>query len=166
MAPNVACLHKLAPKVCIKTLEDLFWRSHQKRSSYLCGRKFVNKSYTKKLSASLGKFGQKFFTPPKTCLLLHLCKGTSASIVPLSKGQKGNAPPCLHSPASLCILFYLHALSLLVVSGCNKYVTVMNANQRSPKTEQFITAKISGNVLKQGSRSHSATSVQFTTAKI
>jgi len=31
----------------------------------------------------------------------------------------------------------------------------MNINyQRSPETEQFITAKISGNALKQGSRTH------------
>jgi len=31
----------------------------------------------------------------------------------------------------------------------------MNINyQRSPKTEQFMTAKISGNALKQGSRAH------------
>ena len=44
----------------------------------------------------------------------------------------------------------------------------MNINyQWSPKIKQFITAKISGNVLKQGSRNAlSATSLQFTTAKI
>jgi len=35
--------------------------------------------------------------------------------------------------------------------------------QRSPEIEQFMTAKISGNALKQGSRTQSA---QFTTAKI
>ena len=35
-------------------------------------------------------------------------------------------------------------------------VIVINVNyQRSPETEQFITAKISGNALKQGSRTHS-----------
>jgi len=33
----------------------------------------------------------------------------------------------------------------------------MNINyQQSPKTEQFMTAKISGNALKQGSRTHLA----------
>jgi len=60
---------------------------------------------------------------------------------------------------------FLHPLSLLVVAQC---VTVMNINnyQRSrlgdrgktalnAKTEQFITAKISGNALKQGSRTQS-----------
>jgi len=30
----------------------------------------------------------------------------------------------------------------------------MNINQRSTKTEQFITAKISGNALKQGSKAY------------
>jgi len=34
---------------------------------------------------------------------------------------------------------------------CNKRILY----QRSPETEQFITAKISGNALKQGSRTHS-----------
>jgi len=42
----------------------------------------------------------------------------------------------------------LHAFSLLVVALC---VTVMNTNyQRSPKTEQIVTAEKSGNALKQG----------------
>jgi len=31
----------------------------------------------------------------------------------------------------------------------------INCYQRSPKTEQFMTAKISGYALKQGSRTHS-----------
>jgi len=48
----------------------------------------------------------------------------------------------------------LHAL----FTRCCKlqFVTVMNINyQRYPKTEQFITPKISDNALKQGSRTHS-----------
>jgi len=37
-----------------------------------------------------------------------------------------------------------------------QFVTVININyQRYPKTEQSITTKISGNALKQGSRTHS-----------
>jgi len=59
----------------------------------------------------------------------------------------------------------LHALSVLVVL-C---VAAMNINyQRSPKTDQFTTAKISGNALKQVSRNRgtlSATSAQLTTAR-
>jgi len=38
----------------------------------LCGRKFVGKSRPATFWASLGKFGQKSFAPPKICLLLHL----------------------------------------------------------------------------------------------
>jgi len=39
----------------------------------LCGRKFIGKSPTTTFRASLGKFGQKSFAPPKICLLLYLC---------------------------------------------------------------------------------------------
>jgi len=33
MAPNLVLLQNMAPKVCRKSHEDLFWRSHQKRYS-------------------------------------------------------------------------------------------------------------------------------------
>jgi len=36
--------------------------------------KMVGKSCTTTFWASLGKFGQKSFAPPKICLLLHLCR--------------------------------------------------------------------------------------------
>jgi len=39
----------------------------------LRGKQFVGKSPTTIFWASLGKFGQKSFAPPKNCLLLHLC---------------------------------------------------------------------------------------------
>jgi len=63
-----------------------------------------------------------------------------------------NAPPCLHLPASLCMLF----TRTLFTRCCRlQFGTVMNTNyQRYPKTEQFITTKISGNALKQGSKTH------------
>jgi len=56
----------------------------------------------------------------------------------------------------------------LFTRRCRLYcVIAININyQRSPKTEQFMTARISGNASKQGSRIHCATSTQFTTAKI
>jgi len=34
MAPNLAWLQNMAPKVCRKSHEDLFWRSQQERSSW------------------------------------------------------------------------------------------------------------------------------------
>jgi len=49
---------KMAPNVCRKINESLFWRSHQKGFLYLCGRKWVGKRRRTTLRASLGKFGQ------------------------------------------------------------------------------------------------------------
>ena len=67
---------------------------------------------------------------------------------PLLKGQRCNAP-AMPLFFGVPVHIILHALSVLVVALC---VTAMNINyQRSPNTEQFITAKISGNALKQGS---------------
>jgi len=46
----------MAPKVCIKTHEDVFVEVTPKRGLYyLCGRKFVCKSCTRNF---LGKFGE------------------------------------------------------------------------------------------------------------
>jgi len=71
------------PKYLVKTgaqclqkpNEDLFlfWGGHTKKGLHdLCDRKFVGRSRTKSFRASLGKFGQKSFAPPKISLLLHL----------------------------------------------------------------------------------------------
>ena len=66
---------------------------------------------------------------------------------PFARSEGEMPPPCLHSPASLCIVFYT-----LFTTCCRlQCVTVMKTNQWSPKTEQFIPAKISGNALKQWS---------------
>jgi len=65
---------KIAPNVCRKTNEDLCLElTHKKGLHDLCGRKFVGKSCRKMFRASLRKFGQKSFAPPKICLLLRLC---------------------------------------------------------------------------------------------
>ena len=91
---------------------------------------------------------------------IHVCKPTFGGV-------------CWHN-----MHIILYALSLLVVAQC---VTVMNIHyQRSQvrrpeqntalnaKTKQFINAKISGNPLKQETRTHSVLrhQGQFTTAKI
>jgi len=71
---------------------------------------------------------------------------------PFERPEEAMAPPCLHSPVSLCILFYTHSLTRCRL----QCVTIININyQRSPETEQSITEKISGNALKQGSRTRS-----------
>jgi len=48
MAPNVS-LQKMAPNLCRKTHEDLFWRSHQKKVVMI----FVGENLSKKLPASI-----------------------------------------------------------------------------------------------------------------
>jgi len=64
-----------------------------KRSSVhdLCGRKFVGKSRTTTFWASLGKFGQRSFAPPKFCLLLHLWLQVRENEIPLCKWSGGSA---------------------------------------------------------------------------
>jgi len=65
----------------------------------------------------------------------------------------GNAPPCLHSR---CPCAYYSTCTLFTRCCKLQSVTVMNINyQRYPKTEQFLTGKICGNTLKQGSRTYS-----------
>jgi len=64
MVPNVVWLQKMAPNVCRKTSEDHLLGGHT--------TKMVGKSCTTTFLASLGKFGQKSFAPPRICLLLHL----------------------------------------------------------------------------------------------
>ena len=58
---------KMAPNICTKTHEDHILKVTPKKSlTDLCERKFVGKiSHTKTFHASLGKFGQKSFAPPK-----------------------------------------------------------------------------------------------------
>jgi len=70
---------------------------------------------------------------------------------PFCKGRGGNAPTIPPFPG-VPVHIIPHALSTRCGLQC---VTVININfQRFPETEQFITAKISGNPLKQGSRTH------------
>jgi len=56
----------MAPKVSRKTSKDPFCGGHTTKT--------VGKSCTTTFWASLGKFSQKVFAPPKICLLLHLWK--------------------------------------------------------------------------------------------
>ena len=95
----------------------------------------------------------KILRTPKICLLLHLWwKGTSAPVAPLLKGQRGKCCPrygsILRRPCA-----YDSTRTLFTRCCRLQCVTAMNINyQRSPKTEQFTTAKVSGNARKQGSR--------------
>jgi len=84
--------------------------------------------------------------------MILLWKGTSAPVVPLLKGQRRKCS----SHASILQLPCAYNSTRTLFTRCRLQCdTVMNINyQRSPETDHFITAKISGNVLKQGSRTH------------
>jgi len=71
---------------------------------------------------------------------------------PFERAEGAVLPSCLHSPACLCILFYTHSLCSLLATMC--HCNESKLYQRSPEAERFITAKISANALKQGSRTH------------
>jgi len=158
IAPNVVWLQKMAPKVCIKTDEDLFWRLHQwpffgGYTNDLCERKIVGKSCTKNFSCKFGEIRAKSFAPRKFACSNTYDEKAPPPLGPSFERAEGEIPwPCLHSPGSLCILFntlFIHCCKL-------QCVTTTNINyQRSLKTEQFMTAQIFGNALKQGSRRHS-----------
>ena len=138
----------MAPKICIKTHEDLCLKVTPKTGLHdLCGRKFAGKSCTKNFP---GKFGEIQQNPSHSKNLpaptpTIWWKGTSAPL-PHFERAEGDAL-AMPSFSGVPVQSILHAL---------KCVTEMKINyQRPPKTEQFMTAKISGNALKQGSRTHS-----------
>jgi len=136
-------------------MKTFFWRLPQKEVFMVLWKRIWRQKLHKKLFGQVWGNSGKILCTPKICLLLHLWwKGTSAPVAPLLKGQRRKCPR--HgSILGVPVPIILHALSLLVVVGY-KCVTVMNINyQRSPKTEQFTTAKVSGNALKHGSRTHS-----------
>ena len=81
-----------------------------------------------------------------TSLVARKLMGTSFSLV-----RKCAGTPLLHRRP------YAYYSTRTLFTRCRLLrVTVMNINyQRSPETEHFTTAKISGNALKQRSRTHS-----------
>ena len=115
MAPNVVWLQKMVPNVCMKTHETYFGSYTKKRSSWSLWGKMYWQKLHKIFSVKFGEIRAKFCTP-EIGLLLHLWwKVTSAPVAPHLKGQRGKGPPpCLHSPARLCILLHTHSLYSLL----------------------------------------------------
>jgi len=101
----------LASKHGAQGLQKKTWRPCFGGCTNLCGRKFVGRSCTKNFSRKFGEIRAKSFAhqkfagsytydekaPPPRCLSFERVEGEMLS-------------PCLHSPASLCILFYTHSL--------------------------------------------------------
>jgi len=104
-------------------------------------------------------FGQVWENPGKILHPRHLpasipmMKVTSGPFAHRLKGQRRKGPR--HAPFSgVSVHIILHALFSRCCSV--QCVTAMNIScQWSPKTDKFMTAKISGIALKQGSRTHS-----------
>ena len=133
---------------------DLILKVTPKRGLHdLCGRKFIGKSCTKTFRACLGKFGQNFAPQKFACFYIYDEKSPPPYCPSFERAEGKRSPPMPpFSGASVHII--LHALSTRCCSM--QCVTAMNINyQRSHKTEQLIPANISGNALKQGSRTHS-----------
>jgi len=114
MAPNVACLQKLTPKVYRKAHEDLISRSHQKKVFISLREKICRQVCIKNFSASLGNWGKNLSHPQKfACSYTY--EKASPPPLPFERSEGEMPPSCLHSPATLCIIFYTHSLLVVAV---------------------------------------------------
>ena len=116
---HVVWLQKVAPKFCLETHEGLFGSYTRERSSWPLWKKICWQKLHKKLFGQVWGNSGKILCTPKICLLLYLWwKVTSTPVALILKGQGGKTlamPP--FSDVSMHII--LHALSLLVIVGCN-----------------------------------------------
>jgi len=136
-------------------MKSFFGDYAKKRSSWSWWKKICRQKLHKKLFGQVWRRVGKILRTPNICLLLHLWwKGTSAPVAPLLKGQRRK---CHRHTSILWRPCAYYSTRTLFTRCCRRQcVTVMNINyQRSPKTEQFMTAKVSGNASKHGSRTHS-----------
>ena len=126
----------------------------KKRSLLSLWEKICMQKLHKKFFGQVWGSSGKILRNQKVCLLLHLWwKGTSPPVVPLLKGQRGKWPLHASILRRPCAYYSTRTLFTRCKLQC---VTAMNINyQRSPKTEQFMTAKIQGcaNVWSNTSRS-------------
>jgi len=134
----------------MKTHETLFWKLHQKEFFMI----FVGENVKAKVAQKL--FGQVW---GNSCKILHprnlpastpVMKSHLRPRCPSYERAEGERPRHASSIRRVCAYY---ATRTLFTRCCGmQCVTAMNINyyQRSPKTDQFMTAKISGNALKQG----------------
>jgi len=116
IAPNVVWLKKMAPKVCIKkTWRPFFGGCTKKRSSRSLWDKICSQKLHKKFSGKFGEIRAKSFAPQTFACSYAYDEKAPPPPLPLFDWAEGEMPsPCLHSPASLCILFYTHSLYSLL----------------------------------------------------
>jgi len=133
----------------------IFFEGHtKKRSSWSLWEKNCRQKLHKKLFWQVwGNSGKNPSHPQKLPAATPMMKRHLRPVSPLGRSEKEMPPSCHHSPASCA---YYSTRTLFTRCCRLQCITVMNIHyQRSPKTEQFITAKISGNALKQVSRTDS-----------
>jgi len=109
---------KTEPKVCRKTHEDRFWRSHQKKVLMIfAGETLQVKVAQITFRASLGTCGQKIAPPKCACSYTFYEKAPSSPLPPFLKGQEGKGP-AMPPFSGVPVHIILYALSLLVVVSC------------------------------------------------
>ena len=119
MAPNLAWLQNMAPKICRKSHEDLSWGHTKKGLHDLRWREFVGQSCTKNFSWKFGKIQAKIlrhtknFPAPKPVMKRHLRPRCS----PFER--RGMNAPAMPPSSGVPVHINLHALSSLVVVGYN-----------------------------------------------
>jgi len=118
----------LTSKHDTQSLQKNTWRPFfgghtQKGVHDLCGKKILGKIAQKTFRASLGKFGQNSFALQKfACSYTYDEKALPPPLPPFERAVGEMLLPCLHPPASLCILFY----TLYTRCGRLQCVTEMN----------------------------------------
>ena len=114
--------------------------------------KICRQKLPKKLFKQVWENSRKILSTPKN---LPALKPMNVHLRPRLKGQRGKCPR-FASFSGVPVHIVLHVLSFLVVVGyCVTVMNILVNYQRSLETEQFKSAKISCNALKQGSSTHS-----------
>jgi len=150
----------MAPKVCRKTHDDLFLEVTPKKVFMIfVGEQLQVKVARTSFRASLGRCGQKSLghtIAPRKCACSHTYdeKASPPPLPPFLK-KHGKCPrhaSILRRPCAYYSARTLYSLLKAAKCHCKEHKLYY---QRYPDTEQFTTAKICGNALKQGSRTHS-----------
>jgi len=113
--PTLLDLKKWRPRFAEKPMKTFFGGQFKKRSWWTLWEKNCRQSCTNNFYGQVWGHAGKNRTP-KMCLLKHLwCTGTSSPVAPHFEKTEAEMPPsCVHSPASLCILFYTQSLHSLL----------------------------------------------------
>ena len=135
-------------------MKTFHWRLHQKEVFMI----FVGENFRQKLHKNLfeqvwGSWAKSFAPQKFACSYTY----DQRHLRPRCPSFERVEGKCLRHASNLPRPRTCYFTHIPFTRCCRlQCVTAMNMNcQRSPKTEQFVTAKISGNALKRGSITHS-----------